>query len=350
MRNPSIRRVGAPRPLSEAAAEWALRQKAGGFSEAEDERFAAWLAEDGAHVEAYEDAVWALDAASQYAGDARIRDMRAAALAARGHRRWPKWTLGALGGAVAAALVVMWFVAAQPSFLARPGAQFAGGTAMGDPARSTHRTRIGERLALTLPDGSVATLDTGSELRVAYTVDERAIYLIRGQAMFEVAHGQRAPFRVFAGNQEIRAVGTAFNVRLDGDEVRVALIEGIVKVRPQTAGNGLRSEVTMRAGEALEAIPARPVAVRAADVSRAASWRSGELVFNDTRLADAVAEINRYTPRPIRIEDPEIGDYRISGVFRTSDPGRFSEAVGEVLPVAAVRRDDGALVLRAPGD
>jgi transmembrane sensor len=180
-------------------------------------------------------------------------------------------------------------------------------------------------------------------LRVDYNDAERGLHLIRGQAIFEVAHRRPAPFRVRAAGQEIVALGTVFNVRLDRDRVQIALVEGAVKVRsPAPAPGRAPRETVIRAGDRLEAGPAGLVSVRAVDVGQVAAWRNGELVFNDTRLADAVAEINRYTNRPIELADAAIAEYRISGVFRASDPERFSRAMSEVLPVeATLRRDEG---------
>ncbi|WP_116091819.1 FecR family protein [Sphingomonas crusticola] len=341
----SIRRTGSASATAETAAFWVLRQERAPLSELEEERFAAWLAEDLAHVEAYENAIWALDAAAHHAGEAPIRQMRDAALAARDARRPRRW-LSAAGGALAASLAALWL------FLGLPGAQrphnASSYIAASDPNNATYRTQIGERLTVTLPDQSLATIDTNSELRVAYSATERRLTLTRGQALFEVAHGRPTPFRVAAGGREIVAVGTVFNVRIKGSDVRVALLDGTVRVRPATDRSGeTAAEVTMHAGETLQASATGRVAVQPADVGQVASWRGGDLVFNDAKLADAVAEINRYTRRPIRIESNAIIGLRISGVFRTNDPERFSQAITEVLPVDLVRHGDGVLSLRA---
>ena len=46
------------------------------------------------------------------------------------------------------------------------------------------------------------------------------------------------------------------------------------------------------------------------------------------------------------IADPSIAGYRVTGVFRTADPGRFAAAVTEVLPVEIQSERDGSLTLR----
>lgn len=339
----SIRRLGTPAPISRIAAEWVLREEAGGLSERDAERFAVWLAEHPAHVEAYEDAIWALEAAARHAGDSRIREMRETALAARGERSMRPRLRSIGGGALAASVAAFLIFFAPPASIPSPSVETAAPPPRADPRRAVHETAVGERLVVTLPDGSVATLDTNSQLRVVYSATERGLHLLRGQAMFDVAHGRTTPFRVHAAGQRIVAIGTSFNVRLRNEHVEVALVEGTVKVMPASPSRGAAvREVTMRAGERLEAGPGGLVSVRAANVSQVAAWQNGELVFNDTRLADAVAEINRYTNRPIQLADATIGEYRISGVFRASDPERFSRAMSEVLPVeATLRRDEG---------
>lgn len=336
-----IRRAGKASNVAACAASWVLSRENGPLSDKDEERFAAWLAEDPAHVDAYEDAIWALDAAAHYAGEAPILKMRDAALSARrepGPRRW--WA--AAGGALAASVAALWL------FVLQPIDREAAVTTAANPNSVTYRTQVGERLTVTLPDGSTATIDTASELRVAYSDVERRLDLVRGQALFEVAHDRPTPFRVSAAGREILATGTVFNVRIDGGDVRVALLDGAVRVRRAAGSAGAgAAEVRMRPGDTLRAAADGTVAVRAAEIGQMASWRGGELVFNDSRLADAVAELNRYAVHPIQIEGQGVAELRVSGVFRTNDPERFSLAVSEVLPVALNKRGDGKLILKA---
>lgn len=337
-----------PSPAVEAA-RWALVQQEGEMTPAREAEFAAWLAADAAHLAAYEDALWALDAASRHAGAPEIMALRSAALMSRGARR-PRWQkLG--GGALAATLMLgaLWIAAVEV-----PGARIEerGAIAAADPASADYATRVGERSTYTLPDGSVLTLDTDSHVRIAYTAGERGVYLDRGQAMFEVAHGKALPFTVYARGQRITALGTKFNVRLDGSEVRVAMVEGRVRVeRTQPASalpdNRPRAAVTLNAGDMLIVEPQRAMVVEPADARQIASWTGGVLTFNDTPLADAVAEVNRYSASPIAIADPRIGSYRISGVFKSNDPEHFARAMTEFLPVEMRKAADGETVLSA---
>jgi transmembrane sensor len=346
----SNRPAGEGAPVAETAAAWALRQEERALSSAEQREFDAWLAGDRAHLAAYDAALWALDAPARHAGEPPLMAMREAALSARGERRSSVLAWGGLGGAVAASMLGLWLWTGSPDgWEARQSVRSASQNA--DPRKAGYSTAVGERLTVTLPDSSVVTLDTDSRIRVAYSGLERGVQLLRGQALFDVAHGRPLPFQVYAAGQRITAVGTLFNVRLDGSRVKVALLKGVVRLRPASPAVGApssnRRDIVMRAGDAAELRAAQPAIVRPADVARLASWRSGELVFNDTRLGDAVAEVNRYTTHPIAIADSNVGNYRITGVFRSSDPERFSEAMSEILPVEVAHSPDGAPVLRA---
>ncbi|MGI9170655.1 MAG: FecR family protein, partial [Caulobacteraceae bacterium] len=231
----SPRRPGRPEPASEIAARWVLGQEEGALAEREARRFADWLAEDPAHVAAYEDALWALDATARHAGAPELMALREAALAARGgRRRRPAW--GAAIALVAASVLAFWLggpslLGLSPDFAPGVGVARRAARPAVDPSHAEYRTAIGERSAIALADGSIVTLDTDSDLEVAYSAGERGVHLLRGQALFEVAKGQRAPFQVYAKGQRITAVGTVFDVRLDGDAVKVSMVEGVVRVR-----------------------------------------------------------------------------------------------------------------------
>lgn len=201
-----------------------------------------------------------------------------------------------------------------------------------------------------LPDGSLATLDTDSQLRIAYSATERGVYLVKGQALFEVAKHKPLPFQVYAAAQRITAVGTTFDVRIEGKKVQISMAEGVVKVRPLDGVPKRRpslQEITLRAGERLTADPSAPAIVTKVDASQVATWRGGLLVFEDKKLSDAVAEINRYTDQPIKIADPSIGRYRVTGVFKTSDPDHFATAMSEVFPIQVRRDAAGSPVLQS---
>jgi transmembrane sensor len=88
---------------------------------------------------------------------------------------------------------------------------------------------VNERLAL--PDGSRVELKDGSEVVVQYSASERRVKLTGGEAHFTVWKDKTRPFIVNAAGVEVRAVGTAFNVRLEAKSVEVLVTEGRVEGR-----------------------------------------------------------------------------------------------------------------------
>ena len=94
-----------------------------------------------------------------------------------------------------------------------------------------YQTAIGQQSTATLSDSSSIILNTNSKVRVEYSNDIRKIYLLQGEAHFDVAPNKKVPFQVYAGDGLVQAVGTAFTVYLQQDEVvKVTVTEGKVKV------------------------------------------------------------------------------------------------------------------------
>jgi transmembrane sensor len=334
----TARQAPAHETVHETAAAWLVREDSGRLGAEGNAALEAWLAEDPAHRAAYNAARDACDAAARHAADPQMMELRAAALAAGPDRSASLWRMAA--GIVAGVMVLSSGLATVTAIKApavsRIGAVAARFAPTLPAGAALYRTDVGERSTVVLPDGSVATLNTNSVLKVAYSGSERGVRLLKGQALFEVAHNKRVPFQVYAGDRRVTAVGTIFDVRLQGERVKVALVEGVVKVASITrpAPQAPREQVTMTAGEMLDAPRAAAMTVRVADTRRATSWRDGVVVFDDAPLADAVIEMNRYTTHPVVLADARIGTFRVSGVFKTGDPERFAQAMAEVFPLA----------------
>ncbi|MGA0608404.1 FecR family protein [Phenylobacterium sp. VNQ135] len=197
-----------------------------------------------------------------------------------------------------------------------------------------YRTGVGEQRLLVLDDGSRVRLNTDSAVRVVFWGDTRRVYLNRGQAFFEVAHDPARPFLVDAGDAEVRALGTRFEVRRERDDVAVTLVEGRVRVeddRGHVAELAPRQQLRVGEGGISDALPV---------ASDAVSWTTGRLVFHDTPLGAAVAEVNRYSTRKLELQGVgQLADEPVSGVFDAGDVEAFAAAVGQVY---GLRRLEGA--------
>jgi transmembrane sensor len=354
IRLPMIRRApqGSDR---EVAIHWIAREVEGVLSPEDAQGLEAWLDGEPGRRMAYEQARQAVGAANLHSAHPEMMALRQEALAALPARRESILPYGAAAAAVLAAAVLgLGWMGLRPNVdpaVSRIEAVARSVAPALDPRVALYSTRVGERSSVTLPDGSVATLNTDTQLKIAYTDGERGVRLVRGQALFQVAKNRRVPFRVYAADRRITAVGTTFDVRVERGKVRVALVEGVVSVAsdpPKPSGRAPAvplQQVVMTAGEVLEAAPASTMSVRSGDAQGATAWRAGLVSFRAASLAEAVAEINRYTDRPLSIADPSIAGYRITGVFRTGDPERFARAAAEVLPVSVEVSADGSMIL-----
>ncbi|WP_297510318.1 FecR family protein [uncultured Caulobacter sp.] len=306
--------------IEAAAARWVVRVDRDGQDADLRAELEAWLSGDRRRVGAYAraEAAWShLDRASVLAVDGEAARRRTPPLRRRGLLAG----FGALAAGVAAAVVA-------PGLLAR-----------------RYGTALGEIRRVPMADGSVAAINTDSEVEIALRPRMRAVKLERGEAWFAVAKDPGRPFVVESGPVRVRAVGTAFSVRKREGGSDVLVTEGVVEVWTQDGGAPPRR---VSAGERVFA--ANDVGVLAppsadADLARQLAWREGQIVLDGQTLAEAAAEFNRYNDRKIRIADPRLADQRFVGWFRTNDPEGFAEAAATTFN-GKVSQTGGAIVLR----
>lgn len=211
------------------------------------------------------------------------------------------------------------------------------------PQAAMIEVRQGEIASERLSDGSVATIDTGAKLRVAFAGSTRDIWLERGRARFAVVHDGR-PFVVHAGGGSVTATGTLFDVAVGADgAVRVTLLEGGVDVRPQaSAPSRVRS---LKAGEMLQFTAIDPSAVIGAASRQDSAWPQGIIEFDAASLSQVVEQANRYADLPIRLGDAGLGSTEVSGRFRVDKADRLAGNLARMLDLK-VERTSSAIILR----
>jgi len=211
-------------------------------------------------------------------------------------------------------------------------------------------TGIGEIRTVRLSDGSTIVLDTNSELSTRFGADQRDLWLLRGRARFDVAH-ERRPFVVHAGGGTVTAHGTLFDVRLGHGAVSVRLLRGAVDVAIPARGNALPMSRKVVPGESVTFDVARGIAAVPPEQSMAIAqpaWPSALLDFDRARVADILAEANRYSSGHQIVASPDIADKRVSGTFRVDDADRLAQHLAVLLDARANRRANGDIVLAEP--
>jgi ferric-dicitrate binding protein FerR (iron transport regulator) len=197
-----------------------------------------------------------------------------------------------------------------------------------------HSTATGERLALHLPDGSLLQLNTDSAVQLRFDGTQRLVVLTRGEIALTSGRDPGAatprPLRVRSRDGLFEARGTRFGVRQDGGSTLLSVQEGAVALRPRLVEEGAAPMVA-RAGTAytVSAHAVRPAPSLGLDNS---GWTDGVLDTRDIRLADFLAEVERYRPGRV-VCDPAVAGLRLSGVYRLDDTDHLLALLPSVLPV-----------------
>ncbi len=207
-------------------------------------------------------------------------------------------------------------------------------------AQADHRTGTSIE-SLALPDGSRAVLNAGSAIAVSYDDDERRISLLRGDAWFEVKHGDTRPFRVAALGGISEDIGTAFEVQRRSETVTVAVTEGVVAVSVAQHEAGLMLRASQRARYDREGDLLR---LSAAEPSSIAAWRQGEILLESASPDEAIAAIRPYHAGPVYILGTTPSQRRISGAFRTDRTDEALDAIARMAGLSVYRMGPIAIV------
>jgi transmembrane sensor len=209
-----------------------------------------------------------------------------------------------------------------------------------------YATDLGKRGKIVLSDGSQIELNTNTVLRAAVDPAGRKVWLDKGEAFFQIAHDPAHPFVVMADSRRVTVLGTKFLMRRDTDRLEVAVVEGRVRL---DAANGSPSQTALlTSGDAAIATATSTSVARktAQYLAGELGWRRGVLVFDNTTLADAASEFNRYNREKIVVADPSVARLTIGGTFPLNNVELFVRIARDVLGLRVEARGDEAVISR----
>ena len=345
--------------LRATAAQWTIRRDRG-LSGTESIDYELWLAADPRHAAAMQ------RSAATWSRLDRIPESAAAPVLATATRRRSFWrrslVFAPLATAAAVALVAL--------HLTRPSATTPSASAALAPASASASAAPAPSSAprqLTLSDGTVVQLNTGGEVLEQFTAAERRVLLARGEAHFAVTKNPARPFVVRAGNVDVRAVGTAFNVHLLATAVDVLVTEGVVQLNRPSAqvpvvtiaappDNLPRLNANERAVVSLAPTsPTSPASLAPAivvttatpdDIARTLAWQAPLLRLGGSTLAELVLEFQRRSGQRVILADPALASLRVGGRFRADDLAGFTHLLATTLDLEVEHTADDTLVLR----
>jgi len=211
--------------------------------------------------------------------------------------------------------------------------------------KNSYATVVGQQMDATFDDGSVIRLNTNSHIETEFSDEKRIIKLIKGEALFDVAHDPNRPFIVYAGDRLVQAIGTKFVVHLNTENIQVTVTDGKVKmskvalhrkltdIKELDSSRVQTDDVYITKGEkVLVSSNQAPqlTHIKAENIKRDLSWLNGKLIFENEELFDVIEEVNRYVDIDIVLKDPSLHKIRISGRFDVGD----SEALIEALELS----------------
>lgn len=213
----------------------------------------------------------------------------------------------------------------------------------GNKNSRTFLAAYGERKNIQLPDGSDVTLNAGSKIQIneSFGVSTRDVYL-EGEAFFDVKHNGKLPFIVHTLAMDVKALGTAFNVKayLNEKITETSLIRGLVEVTLKESNNR-----TMLLYPNQKIKWEHPFAKAAGDLSpgdegmplnlidslvkklhvtdygniKEVAWRENKLIFDDELFSDIAIQLERWYGAQIEFEDDTLRNYRFTGNFEKED-------------------------------
>ncbi len=352
-------------PLRPIAAQWMIRRDRG-LSATESIDYELWLAADPRHAAAMQ------RSAAAWSRLDRIPESAAAPVLAAATRRHSFWRRSLVFAPLATAAAAVALVALH---LTRPSATTPSASAALAPASASadHAPSSAPR-QLTLSDGTVVQLNTGGEVIEQFTAAERRVLLARGEAHFAVTKNPARPFVVQAGNVDVRAVGTSFNVHLKAATVDVLVTEGVVLVtegvvqlkRPSpavpanatAAPNAVLPRLTANERAVVSLAPTSPtsptslapaIVVTTAtpdDIALTLAWQAPLLRLGGSTLAELVLEFQRRSGQRVILADPALASLRVGGRFRADDLAGFTHLLATTLDLEVEHTSDDTLVLR----
>ncbi|WP_316792200.1 FecR family protein [Pedobacter frigoris] len=177
------------------------------------------------------------------------------------------------------------------------------------PEYNTIETPRGGQHIVNLPDGSIVVLNAASSLKFPTTFSsfqERKVEL-SGEAYFEISKDKAHPFVVKTNGQEVKVLGTHFNINSYADEgvVRTTLLEGSVRVisllssranakDPDPSELGMTNSIMLRPNQQSMVTTNGNIKVQTVDTEDVVAWKNGLFIFNDESLESIMRKVSRW--------------------------------------------------------
>ena len=203
--------------------------------------------------------------------------------------------------------------------------------AMGKAEYNVLEVPRGGEYTVTLSDGTVVYLNSGSELRypVAFGAERRDVFL-SGEGYFEVAKDAERPFFVNADKLKIRVYGTSFNVNTYNiANVETVLVEGKIGIQ------GNNAEYTVKPGQlALYNREKGTMEIRDVDVRPYVAWKEHEFMFDNESLEEIMNTLSLWYDVDVFFQTASLKQLHFTGhLGRYEEVSHILDAISGVTQV-----------------
>lgn len=234
-------------------------------------------------------------------------------------------------------------------------------------APTLYQTGIGAHKLVTLNDGSEVLLGAKSTVRVQYADSVRQIFMDAGEALFTVAKDKSRPFIVTAGEANVVAVGTQFNIHRRVEAVVVSVVEGIVNVSaepidsyspearikliadlaaPLSEKTIPTTATTLTGGQQVQLTDQRIISeIKHVVSDEVMSWRDGWLVYSGDPLSTVIEDVNRYHNKRVFIFDQQLKDFPFSGTIKKNEIDDWLNGLQFVFDIQVITMDEKIVII-----
>ncbi|MGB0839315.1 MAG: FecR family protein [Chitinophagales bacterium] len=240
------------------------------------------------------------------------------------------------------------------------------------PSHEVYATNFGEKQTITLSDASVVTLNANSSLKTAknWKSDDLREVWLEGEAFFEVNHqpttGQQQ-FVVHTDQYDVKVLGTSFNVINRAELDRVVLNSGKVELALTNEKEVFVAEkdadeqevqriqtqtITMQPGDLVE-VQSKDEAEgviqhrKATNTKSHSSWRSNELIFDQTPLSELVRILENNYGLTVGVENIDLLEETLGGTLPNNDLNTLLRAVSATFDLRVKKTGERSIELIA---
>jgi transmembrane sensor len=293
--------------IDQEAAAWVAKLNAHTVSGEDRQQFNAWVAQSPAHRQAF----FAMRKHWQHLGQAAQDSAEPLALPSKTYKPW----MLAAASVLLAVTLSLFYPQLQDALLA------------------DMVTAVGDHKTLHLEDGSTLHLNTDTAVAFDFSLQQRTIRLLHGEAEVIVAHDPSRPLVIVSGHHESRALGTDFSVARVHETCTVTVFESTVQVSEHNDVIGL-----LKPGDQLQISDNNPQPLKTTvNLKEANAWRGGKLTFTARPLQSVIAEINRYRSGHLFLLNNSAANRPVSGVFEISQLDQSLMVIADILGLKPVQ-------------